>query len=95
MINLTYVLMNNFCPCFYLIFFRPKMCTYLIDIYQPINDINFKVYGDLEQAKSHEQLKLLASEQLVAAINSCFHPDIFLRPLGDKFLKLSFQAVSR
>ena len=42
-----------------------------------------------------ENFKLAASQMLVQAVKSCFHEEIFLRPLGDKFLKLSFQLVAR
>jgi hypothetical protein len=39
--------------------------------------------------------QLAARNQLVAAVNACFSPEVFFRPLAGRFLKLALQCVAR
>jgi len=42
-----------------------------------------------------ESPKLEATVQLIAAVNNCFSPSIFIRPLAGRFLKLALQCIAR
>jgi len=65
------------------------------EVARPLEDAFDKNLIQAKQGEQSDGPKLEATVQLISAVNNCFSPSIFLRPLAGRFLKLSLQCVAR
>ena len=65
------------------------------EVARPLEEAFDKNLTQAKQGETSDGPKLEATVQLIAAVNSCFSPSIFLRPLAGRFLKLALQCIAR
>jgi len=65
------------------------------EVARPLEEVFDKNLMQATQGETADGPKLEATVQLIAAVNNCFSPSIFLRPLAGRFLKLALQCIAR